>query len=302
MTPDDIVKEKFGEDCSFVKVCEHDKNKIVVRRGLLEYEVTLHKSPANSLLIKMITNETRTMLLNKICTNNVVIKSVRKERHMIKGIFIHSPTGFMVERKVESKRMDIICRKIEEEALKQERFLNAAKLKYGNKFSFEKSIYIASEKPITITCPIHGYFITTPHSFLHQVKFGCRQCGIETNHGFSRKTFINGCENNIGYIYILECVGNNEKFIKIGVTSKENIKHRFGKRNNLPYKYETILHIGGNPEFIFNLEHKIHKELKKYKYRPEIKFHGVSECFDISIKQEAICFIQKLLLTSQDVN
>ena len=57
-------------------------------------------------------------------------------------------------------------------------FVKKAFEKYGDKFSYKKSIYKSANSEIKITCPIHGDFITTPNAFLSQ-KHGCPQCAKE---------------------------------------------------------------------------------------------------------------------------
>jgi hypothetical protein len=47
----------------------------------------------------------------------------------------------------------------------------------------------------------------------------------------------------------------------------------------MPYSYNIIYELLDDPAYIFNLEKKIHKELKPYKYNPLIKFNGSGECY-----------------------
>ena len=66
-------------------------------------------------------------------------------------------------------------------------FISKAQLKFSDKFSYSKSMYTRSKDPITITCPIHGDFETTPHQFL-QSKCGCPKCGKEYRESLKYKT------------------------------------------------------------------------------------------------------------------
>jgi hypothetical protein len=86
-----------------------------------------------------------------------------------------------------------------------EKFLQKAEKKFSNKFDYSKVDYINSDSPITIICPKHGEFITTPTRFL-QSKHGCRQCSIEEGHKQQRKSheqFIIECKEvwNTKYTY-----------------------------------------------------------------------------------------------------
>ena len=44
----------------------------------------------------------------------------------------------------------------------QEKFLEKAKAKFGDKFDYSKVDYINCNTPVTIICPIHGEFTRTP--------------------------------------------------------------------------------------------------------------------------------------------
>ena len=49
----------------------------------------------------------------------------------------------------------------------------------------------------------------------------------------------------------------------------------------MPYDYKIlrIIESKDDPIYIYNLERKLHKKYKKYKYIPLIFFDGFSECF-----------------------
>lgn len=58
-----------------------------------------------------------------------------------------------------------------------EDFVKLSEEKFGvGRFNYDKTIYKTAKTKLTITCPIHGDFKTTPDSFLHTT-FGCRKCG-----------------------------------------------------------------------------------------------------------------------------
>ena len=62
----------------------------------------------------------------------------------------------------------IKCRKTQEE------FIRRAKEIHGNRYIYDKTIYITLEDPVTITCPNHGDYIQTPTSHLNG--HGCPHC------------------------------------------------------------------------------------------------------------------------------
>lgn len=55
------------------------------------------------------------------------------------------------------------------------KFIKKAILKFGEKFDYSKVNYIDCKTPVTIICPEHGEFITTPERHL-LLKSGCTQC------------------------------------------------------------------------------------------------------------------------------
>ena len=56
----------------------------------------------------------------------------------------------------------------------------------------------------------------------------------------------------------------------------------------MPYSYEVIKEIKGSPDFIFDKENELQKLYKEFKYRPLIRFDGITECFNMSILQDIL--------------
>lgn len=55
-------------------------------------------------------------------------------------------------------------------------FIDRARTIHGNKYNYDFSIYINAKTKVIIICPVHGVFLQTPDSHLHN--HGCKQCGI----------------------------------------------------------------------------------------------------------------------------
>ena len=151
---------------------------------------------------------------------------------------------------------------------------------HNSKYTYELVDYKNSYTKVSISCPVHGEFQQKPNDHLSG-KQGCPVCALSEN-GWTRTHFKDKCIKNNesqGILYILECFNNNERFIKIGITSR-SIKQRYKSKTCMPYSY-TILHeIVGDPEFIYDLETLLHKKSKNYRYTPNIAFKGhVTECF-----------------------
>lgn len=119
--------------------------------------------------------------------------------------------------------------------------------------------------------------------FIHLDKAnGCPTC--QTKHGWKRTSWIKYCKSidcKYPLVYIMNCKNEKEEFIKIGFSSK--IKRRL---RNIPYETSLINSIIGKPGAVYDLEHKLHRIFKQYKYQPEISFKGETECFSTEILNE----------------
>ena len=86
------------------------------------------------------------------------------------------------------------CKK-EAKALTTEQFIAKSKEKYGDRFSYEHTVYKSNEEPIIITCPVHGNIETTPHE--HFFGNGCRLCGLDSKK-LSQEEVIQRCREAHG--------------------------------------------------------------------------------------------------------
>jgi hypothetical protein len=55
---------------------------------------------------------------------------------------------------------------------------------HKGKYSYEKSVYMAAKKPIIVTCPLHGDFVTEPDRHLRGS--GCQKCAEEARSAAKR--------------------------------------------------------------------------------------------------------------------
>lgn len=58
-------------------------------------------------------------------------------------------------------------------------FIKKAKIKHGDKYSYDKTVYVSAKIEVTVTCNIHGDFDVTPDTLL-SAKFGCQECASES--------------------------------------------------------------------------------------------------------------------------
>lgn len=70
-----------------------------------------------------------------------------------------------------------------------EKFINAAIKKHGNRYDYSKVEYVHNRAPIEIICPIHGKFSMEPRNHLRS-NSGCNKCKLNlrlTNNEFIKK-------------------------------------------------------------------------------------------------------------------
>ena len=65
-------------------------------------------------------------------------------------------------------------------------FIDLIKLKFKDKFTFEKTVYSGSKKDLIITCKEHGDFITKPNNILKSI-YGCPSCHLRYKNRYKSK-------------------------------------------------------------------------------------------------------------------
>lgn len=157
-------------------------------------------------------------------------------------------------------------------------FIKQSKAINKDRYSYEKAVYASTHTHIILTCKIHGDFKVEPNSHLRGAS--CSKCSYLFN-GYTRTDFINRCNNKnkgVGKLYVIKCYRKDEKFYKIGISST-SVRKRFSGRSKMPYSYKLIREVNGSPDFIYNLENNMLRDLVKYDYEPKIDFKGKTECF-----------------------
>lgn len=93
------------------------------------------------------------------------------------GDFLQIPDKHLRNHKKTGKPQG--CRECGKESSKTKQthtkddFIKKAIIKYGNKYTYEKVIYINDKTKVFITCPRHGEFQMTPNLFLNPKTKGC---------------------------------------------------------------------------------------------------------------------------------
>ena len=83
-----------------------------------------------------------------------------------------------------------------------EEFIRRAKEVWGDRYTYEKSVYTANKEKIIVTCRIHGDFPTIAYDFLQG--HGCPDCGMDAVKQKRRKpqdNFIAQCKCVHGDLY-----------------------------------------------------------------------------------------------------
>lgn len=123
------------------------------------------------------------------------------------------------------------------QALTLQEFIQKAREIHGNKYDYSKADYYNSSTPITIICPKHGEFQTTPNSHLSQ-KTGCPRCKQSKGESVI-ELFLN--EKQIQYIkqYPIVCnlKKNNKTYIDFYLPEYNTFIEYNGQQHYIPIKY-----------------------------------------------------------------
>jgi len=151
---------------------------------------------------------------------------------------------------------------------------------HGKKFDYRKAIYHGAKVDTEIICPHHGSFFQKPNNHVNGA--GCPFCADEVR---SLGDTIHSLKNNNvqleGSLYIIECIGENEHFYKIGITS-QSVERRFNTNVAMPYSFSKILDIDIGLIQAYETEQRILSLLSEYAHKPQIYFAGETECLSIN--------------------
>ena len=155
-----------------------------------------------------------------------------------------------------------------------------AKKVHGGKFDYSRAIYQGAQVNIEIICPDHGSFFQQPNNHINGA--GCPSCADEVRN--LGDTIHSLKKNNIqleGSLYVIECIGENEHFYKIGITS-QSVEKRFNTNVAMPYSFSKILDINIGLIHAYETEQRILKLLTEYAHKPQIYFAGETECLTVN--------------------
>ena len=154
-------------------------------------------------------------------------------------------------------------------------FINEATMQHDGKFDYSKSVYKRSHEKLIIICRDHGEFKQTPASHLQGI--GCPKCGFELT-AWNKSAYTACAEiNGKSCVYLIKCFSDDESFYKIGITSTD-LNYRF-KKSKMPYSFIVISTKTEGASADWDNEKKLHRNLKKFRYKPLVSFGGETECF-----------------------
>lgn len=159
-------------------------------------------------------------------------------------------------------------------------FMSRANAVHNNYYDYSQTVYTKSGNKIDIICPEHGGFQQIANDHLNGS--GCKQCTRKGKSGYSEEFFIQypDKKNIVCTLYLLKLQHYNVQFLKIGITTHD-IKHRI---REISRKYcVEVINIRDLPLYdAFNLEQKLLKDNKSYRFFPPILFGGKTECLKYS--------------------
>jgi hypothetical protein len=116
-----------------------------------------------------------------------------------------------------------------------ESFITKAIEIHGEKYSYEKTVYVSNHKNVIITCPIHGDFEQTPANHTHKSNSqGCSKCG--GRFPLNSEDFIFRANEKHDYYYDYSRVEYNN------ITSEVQILCPY----HGPFQQKAIVHLKGS--------------------------------------------------------
>jgi len=171
------------------------------------------------------------------------------------------------------------CPKCKQEKTHKEYIKEALKIN-GNIYDLSKVKYTRRDRPITVICKEHGEFNILPKDFLNKnLKSKCPHCKQPIYTSMSINTLkLNEHKDDYCILYSLKFthIENNEKFYKVGITTK-GIIDRF-KQIRKYYKIEVIDLYEGTLLDCKEKEEQLLSENEFFKYTPKEKIGGYTEC------------------------
>lgn len=161
---------------------------------------------------------------------------------------------------------------------KNKYFISQSKAVHGDKYDYSLVEYKNANTKVKIICSEHGAFEQLASNHLRGQT--CKKCSSKNQVGMWHKNPKN--KNKPSKLYILKIKGNDEEFMKYGVSVNLGKRIRsIVNESNKMYKVEILKVVSGTVEYCSKLERRFKNKVKltKVKYLPKITFCGKNECF-----------------------
>lgn len=162
-------------------------------------------------------------------------------------------------------------------------FINRCKIANSNFYSYENTIYTGMHSNISVTCPLHGDFITEANG--HVRGRGCTKCGYEKlrnspNFGgsgvYNKLTVLRDVDSRI-YLYLFRIFNDQESFYKVGLSKAPKKRlSQIVRDSARVYSVEILYQEFGFLKDMFAKEQSIIESCSSYK--PLSSFGGHTEC------------------------
>lgn len=154
-------------------------------------------------------------------------------------------------------------------------FVSKASRVHNGKYDYSLSEYLGARKYIKILCADHGVFEQI--LYYHLAGNGCPECGKMTG-GYGASDYEKICPYGSN-VYLMRVENKNEMFYKIGI-SKQPFKRANDISNSSEYSVSVLSYIyHKDAKMIWTIERELHDLFKQFKYYPQSKFEGHTECF-----------------------
>jgi hypothetical protein len=154
-------------------------------------------------------------------------------------------------------------------------FLTQAIAQHGTRYDYSKVVLDKLDQPVTIICSIHGDFQKKPGDHLRGQ--GCQKCSIRVHRAASRSGWMEAQNGRPALLYVIEMCNVQERFFKVGITF--DLRKRF-RSTRMPYTWRVVARLESrDAAAIYSFEKHMHRQLAKFRYRPQVAFGGHMECY-----------------------
>lgn len=181
-----------------------------------------------------------------------------------------------------------------------EEFIEEAKVIHGETYDYSLVKYVHCDTPIEIICKEHGAFLQKPSFHISGGGHGCKLCSTEARARKQHWNYIKRCElntplaNSRGTLYLIELTHEDEKFLKVGISS--NPVKRLARYKEQGLSYEILCQVHSTSLQTALWEQDVLREVKQlgFKYIPEVEFKGWTECATLDAQKFLVDYFSKL--------